>query len=103
MINSLNDTGLPKPEFEEEYAGFSLCLWQMSSKKTLKEESIITRQQKAIDYLLINKRITNHEYRELNPGTDSTTATKELKDLVNRGIILSKGKLKYSYYILKKT
>jgi ATP-dependent DNA helicase RecG len=101
MINSLNDAGLPKPEFKEEAAGFSLFMWQMPSKEDLKEEGLKNRQQKAIDYLLIEGKITNREYRELNPGTDPATATKELQDLVNKGITLSKGKLKSTYYFLK--
>lgn len=95
MMKSLNEAGLPKPEFKEEAAGFSIYMWQKSSKKNLNE-----RQEKAIDYLLIHEKITNSEYRSLNPEITRQTATKDLKDLVNKEIILAKGKGKNTYYIL---
>ena len=39
---------------------------------------------------MTKEKITNREYRELNPEIDQIMATKELKDLVNKGFIISK-------------
>jgi ATP-dependent DNA helicase RecG len=95
IIESLNDAGLPNPEFKEEAGGFSIYLWERYSKKDLNE-----RQEKALDYLLTHEKITNKEYRTLNPKITRQTATKELKDLVDKGITLAKGKGKNTYYTL---
>ena len=37
------------------------------------------RQQKAIEYLLTHEKITNSEYRELDPEIDRIVAKNELK------------------------
>jgi hypothetical protein len=58
------------------------------------------RLQKAIEYLLTHEKITNSEYRKLNPKIDRIVAKNELKDLTNKCIILAKGKRKSSYYVL---
>jgi ATP-dependent DNA helicase RecG len=97
MMKSLDDAGLPNPEFKEEAGGFSIYLWQRYSKKDLNE-----RQEKALDYLLTHEQITNKVYRTLNPKITRQTATKDLKDLVNKEILLSKGKVQTAYYILNK-
>ena len=51
---------------------------------------------------MTKEKITNREYKRIKPQNNQIMATKELKDLVNKGFIISKGKLKSTYYILNK-
>ena len=87
---------LPEPLFEIKSG--SLVVTIRKYKFPFLKENILNeeqqRQQKAIEYLLAHEKITNKEYRELNPGIDRNTATNELKDLVDKRIILANGKLK---------
>lgn len=66
----------------------------------LEKSEIGERQQKAIDYLLKNDRITNEEYRQINPKIGRHTALNDLKDLIKKGVIVAEGKGKYTYYVL---
>ncbi|MEN4017033.1 MAG: hypothetical protein PQ975_00980 [Methanobacterium sp.] len=56
------------------------------------------RQRKAINYLIEYGKITNKEYRELNPEISSNTALIDLKQLVQKGIFTAKGETKSRYY-----
>jgi len=70
----------------------------------LKEEilhELNERQQKAIEYLLKYKRITNTEYREVNLNISDRTALNDLNELVDKGIIGAIGEKRYRYYILR--
>jgi len=58
------------------------------------------REQKAMDYLLRHGKITNMEYRELNPEIKKSAAFNELKDLVDKGLISLNGKGRYAHYVL---
>ena len=58
------------------------------------------RQLKAIEHLLIEGKITNKEYRDINPDIERTTAYRDLKDLINRGLILQIGQGIKTYYVL---
>lgn len=58
------------------------------------------REQKAMDYLLMHGKITNMEYRELNPEIKKSAAFNELKDLVDKGLISLNGKGRYAHYVL---
>ncbi len=101
MIQSCIDHGLPEPIFEIKSGNLVVTINKYKfSLLTVKD--LEKSQQKAIDYLLDHETITNREYRELNPGIDRNTATDELKDLANKGFVISKGKLASTYYILNK-
>jgi len=53
-----------------------------------------------MDYLLRHGKITNMEYRELNPEIKESAAFNELKDLVDKGLISLNGKGRYAHYVL---
>ena len=57
-------------------------------------------QKKIVEYLLDNHKITNKEVQQLLSVKDSR-ALKIMKEMVEEGILIKKGKLKGSYYILK--
>ena len=101
IINSCIEQGLPEPIFEIKSGNLVVTIrkykFSLLIIKDLKES-----QQKAINYLMEHEQITNGRYRELNPGIERQRATDELKELVDKGIILAKGEYKLRYYILNK-
>ena len=99
IIESCVEEGLPEPIFEIKSGSLVVTIRKYKFTTVLKN-NISERQQKAVDYLLVHKKITNNEYRQLNPEIKRDTATNDLKDLVNKEIILVKGKGRYTYYIL---
>jgi len=100
MINWCLNYGLPEPVFEERGGSFVVTI-----KKYKITEGVLSslnkRQKKAVEYLLKNKKITNKEYRELNPNISDRTALNDFNDLVKREIITGVGARKYRYYILR--
>lgn len=100
MIDWCLNYGLPEPVFEEIGGSFVVTI----KKYKITEEVLLSlneRQKKAVEYLLKNKKITNKEYRELNPNISDRTALNDFNDLVERGIITAIGARKYRYYILR--
>lgn len=101
MIQSCIDHGLPEPIFEIKSGNLVVTINKYKSS-LLAIKDIKESQKKAIEYLLEHEKITNRDYRELNPEIDRNTATDELKELVDKGIVISKGKLASTYYVLTK-
>lgn len=99
IINSCLENGLPEPLFEIK-SGSLVVTIQKYKFTQFRNSEIGERQQRAIDYLLKNGRITNEEYRQVNPTIGRYTALKDLKDLVSKGIITVEGKGRYTYYVL---
>ena len=56
-------------------------------------------QEKIIEYLLENIKITNKEVQVLL-GVKDSRALKILKEMTDKGTLVKQGKLKGSYYIL---
>ena len=59
------------------------------------------RQKRAIEYLLAHKKITNREYRKINPGITDRTVLNDFNEMINKGIIIAKGEKKYRCYLLR--
>ncbi|GAA5818033.1 MAG: ATP-dependent DNA helicase [Methanobrevibacter sp. CfCl-M3] len=99
IIKSCIDNGLPEPIFEIKSGSLVVTL---SKYKFINFEKIKIneRQQKAINHLKIYGRITNKEYRELNPKFGRHTALNDLKDLIKKEIIIVKNEGRNTYYIL---
>jgi len=100
MIEWCLNYDFPEPVFEEIGGSFVVTI----KKYEVTEEVLLSlneRQKKAVEYLLKNKKITNKEYRELNPNISDRTALNDFNDLVERGIITAIGVRKYRYYILR--
>jgi ATP-dependent DNA helicase RecG len=92
--------GLPEPIFEEASGSIVVTLkkYKISDEDL---EKLNERQRKAVEYLLKHKRITNKEYREINPYITDRTALTDLNDLVKKDIIAAKGEKKYRHYTLR--
>jgi len=90
--------GLPEPVFEDEGGSFVVTF---RKSKFLTEDiaslGLSERQQKAVTYVLENKRISNKEYRELN-SIEKSVAHEDLSDMASKGVLKAVGKgrsLKY--------
>ncbi|NJE12844.1 helix-turn-helix domain-containing protein [Thermococcus sp. LS2] len=94
--------GLPEPEFSEEAGGFVVLLRKdIYTEDYLRKLGLNDRQIKAVLYVKEKGRITNKEYQELF-GVSEATATRDLKELVKRGIFEKIGVTgKGTYYKLK--
>lgn len=100
MIEQCVGHGLPEPLFEEVAGDFVVTFRKYNISEEILHE-LNERQKKAIEYLLKYKKITNTDYRELNLNISDRTALNDLNELVDKGIIATKGEKKYRYYILR--
>lgn len=73
---------------------------EQSTIEKFKELGLNERQEKAIKYLLKQYKITNREYREINPNITDRTALNDLNQLIGKNIIIAKGGKKNRYYII---
>ena len=72
------------------------------NQNQLKELGLNERQIKAVMFMKSNDKITNKEYQEINDIAERT-ASRDLSDLVNKGIINSSGiKGAGAFYTLNK-
>lgn len=95
------DHGPPEPEFKE--TGTSMIVVFRNSKLTEEHPDDLglnERQKKAVGYLKEHKKITSKKYSELFEIT-SRTARNDLKDLVGKDMVSSKGESKKErHYVL---
>lgn len=100
MIKMCLDWKLPDPLFK--YVTGSLVV---TFKKYKISEEILEklneRQRKAVEYLLKYKKITNKDYRKLNPDITDRTVLNDFNELIKKGVIIAKGEKKYRYYTLR--
>ena len=47
------------------------------------------------------KKITNKEYRQLNPSVTDRTVLNDFNELIEKNVIMAKGEKKYRYYTLR--
>jgi ATP-dependent DNA helicase RecG len=85
IINQCKAFGLPEPIFEERAGSFVVTIRKFPSFEGLNE-----RQIKAISYIKKEGNITNKKYQQIN-NVSKRTATYELSELVEKGILRRKG------------
>jgi predicted HTH transcriptional regulator len=87
MIRESVGHALPEPDFAQTPGEFVATLWRdWLAAPVLATLRLNGRQQSVIPYLKIRRQITNAEYRKLT-GTTERTATRDLDDLVRRGVV----------------
>jgi ATP-dependent DNA helicase RecG len=101
MINECIQFGIPKPKYFYDMSGFWVefrkDVFDMEYLKTL---GLNERQIQAIKFVKENGKITNSEY-QANYGVARNTATRDLSELVYKGILKSsEAKGAGSYYEL---
>lgn len=98
MIQSCIEQGLPEPIFEIKSNNVVVTFKKYMITDELLN-SLNERQRKSIDYLFEHNKITNSEYREINPDISPGMAFKDLKKLVDMGILKPMGGKRARYYI----
>lgn len=109
IINECKKAELVTPVFKYEMSGFSVELYrQMSEEMSADYDGLATdydglniEEQKIIQYILKNKKITTKETKNiLNVG--DTKAKELFNNLINMNIIKRQNKGRNTYYIIKK-
>jgi len=84
------DAGLPEPIFKE-YQGFQVVFRKdVYNEEYLRSLNLNERQIKAVMYVKEKGQIMNKEYQEVC-ATSNRTASRDLADLVSRGLFKQKG------------
>ena len=104
IADALKAQGSPPPEFDlSSQHSFKLmmrtALTHPEPPETTSE--LNERQLKAIEYLRSNKTITNAEYQNL-AGTSKATATRDIAELIDKGLVIQTGRGKVTAYRLAK-
>jgi len=94
------DAELPEPVFEEHQGFRATFRKDVYTEEYLRDLSLNKRQIKAVMYVKEKGKITNKEYRELT-GLSDEGARIDLIDLVEKGVLQSKGSGRSAHYILK--
>jgi len=100
MRRTCTEAGLPEPQFEE-YQGFRVIfLKDIYTEEYLRNFGLNERQIKAVRYVKEKGKITNKEYREMTGLSDEGVRI-HMNELVEKGVLLSKGKGRSAHYVLK--
>jgi len=108
MIRSLTKANLEPPYFQDKRSSFRVTfknhtLINREAIEWLNQYACLPlndRQRLALVYLQHRHQITNSEYQRLN-CIDSVTATKELRSLVQCGLVEQRNTRRWAYYIFK--
>lgn len=97
IIEEMKNSGLPEPIFENHVGGVKVIFIRnpfrvMETSQYIRTKYVLNlRQKAALEYLNENKVLTNSKYQELN-NISKPTATRDLKDLVEKKLIENIGK-----------
>lgn len=93
MIDLCREAGLPEPKFEQRAGSFVITLWRnWLTDEVLAGYNLNERQVMGITYLKSHGKISNSEYQQLTKAIKKT-ATRDLSDLKEKGLVLQVGKL----------
>lgn len=110
MLSALRQAHLEPPKFQDSRTYFTVTF----SNQTLLEPetvawlnryaslSINQRQRTALAYLYRHKQMTNPDYCRLN-NVDSLVSTRELRGLIDAGVIVMQGMRRWARYVLAET
>jgi len=103
MIALCEKVGLPEPTFEQRGRQFVTTIWRdRLTTEFLSKFELSERQSKAIDFIKVNKKITNKDLRQLT-GAIYRTASRDLDDLAKKGLFRKVGKTgRGAYYVVAK-
>ena len=105
IINETQSVGLPEPIFNDFSHGVQIVFQRNPFPKVADSqplnEKLNSRQQKAIEYVRKHGEINNTAYQELTESTKKT-ATRDLKQLIEQGVFISKKEGKNVFYRFNK-
>jgi ATP-dependent DNA helicase RecG len=95
--------GIPEPEFRQDGPHFVITVWRdWLTEAAMDELGLNERQKKGVVFLKHNVTITNREYQDLT-RTIVRTATRDLKKLVNCGLLKQIGSTgRSTHYVLRR-
>lgn len=99
IVDMCVDHGLPEPEFEETNASFVVTVRKRLTEEFLMEKGLNERQIEAVKFVREKNSIKNKEYRELF-DVSKRTATSDLSELAEKGILKKRGKGRQQRYVL---
>lgn len=107
MIGEMRQAGLSPPAFEEDGHSFVVMLRNshLMSAEMLQwlaqfgSIALNDAQRFALAYVRLNERIANRDYQRIN-ATDGPTATRDLRGLVDAGLLVMHGTRGGAYYRL---
>lgn len=92
----------PSPELRDTGRSFTVTLSSAVDQiEQLYGDQLNPRQVRALQFLTHNDRITNGQYRELCPDVTAETLRLDLRDLVEKGVLLKIGDKRGAYYVRK--
>jgi len=102
MVEECKKAGLPEPIYEEDGGGMLITFRKdIYTKENLLKIGLNNRQVQAVLYIKQKGHITNSEYCNVFKTTDRT-ASRDLKELVTKGVFIKEGNKKSSKYLLSK-
>jgi hypothetical protein len=108
MLEALRAAGMEPPHFDNRHTTFRLAFSNagMLDDVTLAwlnrfaAHDLNDAQRLALAYVRHEGRLTNADYRRLNPGLDSAEVTQHLADLVRQGLLRQHGTRRWTSYTL---
>jgi ATP-dependent DNA helicase RecG len=109
MLEALRAAGMEPPKFDDRRTTFRLAF----SNASLLDDPTLAwlsgfaghdlndAQRLALAYIRREGRLTNADYRRLNPGLDSAEVTRHLADLVRLGLLQQHGTRRWTRYTLR--
>lgn len=92
----------PDPVFEDRGQSFVVLLKNAIDQVQLEFGDLLNaRQIRALRHLQDHERITNRSYRQLCPEVSAETLRLDLRDLVEKGVLLKIGDKRGTYYVRK--
>jgi ATP-dependent DNA helicase RecG len=102
MIRETAAHNLPEPDFAQRGGEFTIALWRdWLTEEVLAGLKLTDRQMTAVTLLKVKKQITSGEYRA-HTGVEARTATRDLNELVKKGVFSRHGDKRGAYYTLRK-
>jgi len=98
MMEACRTADFSEPEFAEMSGSFVVSFHKLRfTKEYLEKLGLTERQRRAVEYVRAKEKITNREYVDLT-GVSRPTATRDLTELVKKGILKQHGHGKGSYF-----
>lgn len=102
MIELCREAGLPEPQFEQRSGSFVITLWRnWLTDKVVAGLKLTDRQKAAVALVKVKGQITSGEYRA-HTGVEARTATRDLNELVEKGVLIRHGEKRGAYYAFRK-
>jgi predicted HTH transcriptional regulator len=98
MMEACRTADFSEPEFAEMSGSFVVSFHKLRfTEEYLEKLGLTERQRRAVEYVRAKEKIINREYVDLT-GVSRPTATRDLTELVKKGILKQHGHGKGSYF-----